>query len=378
LHAVPMAARVVDVALQNSTSEPVVKGSICMTQADAERLVQEIKLLDAKAHEAECLLKSCKQMCMNTRYQTGTLQSNEKSREPRDIEISSFITEPPLFINEPLPKSASPDPSPPGFEDDSGFGPPGLSKPWAIDGDKAVVTNVLEATMSLEQAHKLVEEIKKLEKLANLLETWLYWCSQPTLPHHNVAWGVLPHGQPWHHPQTSAQMLNCSRLTANLKNVPSYADFAAREEILRRNGFDKKFSLSYAPRDCNTGQGDGIGLVNMVAPENADALMKAVDRRRDQESWGGTRRWSEQAQAVWANDQRLDAYLKYRQNHQVIHSAASEKFKPAYFVDGQRRFPKRTKSIKKTCILRRKGVEEDDKEDPKKILSTEDTAGVEK
>jgi len=157
--------------------------------------------------------------------------------------------------------------------------------------------------------------------------------------------------------------------------VPFHMDRDTLEEILRRNGFDKKFNLLYAPGDWNTGQGRGFAFVNMVSPEHADALMKGFYKRKDQGSMGN-RWWSDKAQVAWANDQGLDTYLKYWKNHQVMHPAIPEKFKPAYFVDGQRQnFPEPTKSIKKPRIPGRT-PEEDDKEYSEKILSAEATTGA--
>jgi len=286
--------------------------------------------------------------------------------EPAFIEVNSFSRADLSFLKE--PRSASPDP-PPGLEVVTGCGPPGLSKPL-----EPLVTDVLK-NMSKAQANKLVEDISKLETNANIAEIYLNWCNQPNLPHHNAAWGVHPPcSQPWHHAQGGPPLSNTPRTTVMLKNVPSTTDRDSLEEILRRNGFDKKFNLLYAPGDWNTGQGRGFAFVNMTAPEHADALMKAL-RAKDQGSTGGTRWWSEKAQVAWAYDQGLDNNLRFWQNHQVMHAAIPEKFKPAYFVEGQRRnFPEPTKSIKKPRIP---GVPTAANEEyPEKILSsnaTEDT-----
>jgi len=161
---VPMASPFTDGTLQDSISRQPAKASVSISREKAKEVAQAIKHLESKIQEAEWLIKNIQKKPTKAQGQAKPSQKPDKLMSPKHLKVSSFLKAPP-------PRSASPGPPPPGLE-----APPEHAR---------------AGPMTKEQARQLAEEIKRLEKKADLAEQVLRWCcGQSKFSHHPPSWAL--------------------------------------------------------------------------------------------------------------------------------------------------------------------------------------------
>merc|ERR1711865_621182 len=129
-----------------------------------------------------------------------------------------------------------------------------------------------------------------------------------------------------------------------MKNIPNRYSRTMLLALLDEWGFQDLYSLVYLPMDYMTSVNFGFAFVHFVSSEVS---------RRFKNEFHGFSDWNCNSSKICAVDFcdeqcGLDSLIKRYQNCPVMHEIVPDEYKPALFLDGQRKaFPPPTKKLKK-------------------------------
>jgi len=138
-----------------------------------------------------------------------------------------------------------------------------------------------------------------------------------------------------------------------IRNLPENFSRDALLQILDGQGFYGRYDFAYLPVDFDTLTALKHAFVNMVSPEDAQAVHREFE---------GFTNWpmpsSNVCSVAWNDKQQgLPALIERYRNSPVLHDAVPDECKPILLVNGRRsNFPAATQKVKAPKILKGKGA----------------------